>query len=140
MLAALNEIRNPSADTVSADRRAHPRLSTTRNALIRLSSALTFRCTVRNISIAATQVACDPRYALLIHPRGGPIAPAMARTLELSIALPIHGTVRGFTSRCRILYCEPSASDSMLLGLQFVELDWNSKPLLASFLGASREY
>jgi hypothetical protein len=122
-----------------ADRRRSPRHAALCNALIRLSSSLTFRCQVRNLSLDAAQIVCDPRYALLIHPRSGPVHPGQARSVELSVAVPLDGTVRGLRMRCRARYCEPVADGlMMIMGLQFVDLDTQSRLLLAGFLGGLR--
>jgi PilZ domain len=118
------------------ERRRQPRLVAECNALIRLSTALTFRCQVRNISMDAVQVSCDARYALLVHPRGGQLDPQDQRLLELSVAVPLGGSVRGFTTRCRTRYCERAADmSSMMLGLEFFDLDSSAAQLLASFIG-----
>lgn len=80
------------------------------------------------------QVSCDTRYALLVHPRSEPLGPRDLRLLDLSIAFPVSGTVRGFTTRCRTRYCESAGNGSaMVLGLQFVELDSSAVQLLENF-------
>ncbi len=122
-----------------AERRRITRLPAECNALIRLSASLTFRCQVRNISTESVQVCCETRYALLIHPRSEPLDPNAIRLLDLSIALPINGTVQGFSTRCRALYCEPYDSSLMLLGLKFIKLDPSAVHLLANFIGTLRD-
>ncbi len=123
------------------ERRRSLRQETTCNALIRLSAALTFRCQIRNLSLEAAQVRCEPRYALLVHPRTGPVNPLASRPLELSIAFPLAGTVRGFSARCRTRYCVPlpaeiGAEAGMVLGLEFIDLEQGPQQLLANFLGS----
>ena len=128
-------------DLVASDRRRHPRIDIACNALVRLSAALTFRCQVRNLSIEAAQVLCDPCYALLVHPRSGPVNPECSRALELSIALPIDGTVWGYTTRCRTKYCESTlggsaAAAGMVMGLEFIDIEQGTRQLLVNFLGS----
>ncbi|MBI4696092.1 MAG: PilZ domain-containing protein [Gammaproteobacteria bacterium] len=106
-----------------SERRLAPRYDLACSTLLRLTERLTFRCTLRNISLAAVQVECDPRYALLIHPMGADIAPSPNRLLDVSIALPQPGLVRGFQARCRVKYCTQARNRNMLLGLEFVEVD-----------------
>ncbi len=140
MSAALN-LQPPLANSLAQERRRSPRQETTCSALIRLSAALTFRCELRNLSLEAAQVLCEPCYALLIHPRTGPVNPLASRPLELSIAFPLAGTVRGFSTRCRVKYCEPLSSGTitearMVLGLEFIDIEQGPRQLLANFLGA----
>ena len=128
-------------DLVASDRRRHPRIDIACNALVRLSAALTFRCQVRNLSIEAAQVLCDPCYALLVHPRSGPVNPECSRALELSIALPIDGTVWGYTTSCRTKYCESTlggsaAAAGMVMGLEFIDIEQGTRQLLVNFLGS----
>lgn len=119
----------------SVERRGSSRFKVGCNALVRLSETLTFRCLLRNISMDAAQVVCDARYALLVQSAGAPGQPASRqRSLEVSIALPASGTVRGFTAHCRPKYCEPLEGDHMILGLQFVDLDRTSSQLLGDFI------
>lgn len=126
----------PAAEPVSNERRRQRRVETACNALIRLSAALTFRCVVRNLSMNAAQVQCEPRYALLVNRQ---------RPFELSIAFPVDGAVRGFTARCRAKYCEPRqegsavSSMAMVLGLEFLDLEPATRQLLAGYLGAFPE-
>jgi cobalamin biosynthesis Mg chelatase CobN len=87
-------MHNVSAEPVthapSMERRAQRRLEAACNALIRLSDTLTFRCLLRNISLEAAQIVCDARYALLVQSGPG----SRSRNMEISIALPVDGTVR----------------------------------------------
>ena len=142
MPAACSNLQPVFTDLVAQDRRRHPRTDIACNALIRLSAALTFRCQVQNLSIEAAQVLCDPRYALLVHPRSGPVNPECSRALELSIAFPIDGTVRGFTTRCRTKYCESTlggiaaTAAGMVMGLEFIDIEQGTRQLLANFLGS----
>ncbi len=120
-----------------AERRRAERFETQCNALIRLSQNLTFPCRVRNLSMDAAQVACDPRYALLVHPPES----NRLRLLELSMALNVNGSVRGVTAQGIALYrVEPSlnsgVNDEMLLGVRFSALDAGAKQLLAAYLGS----
>ena len=88
----------------------------------------------------AVQVACDARYALLVHPRGGVVGPVDARAFDISIAFPVNGAVRGFAARGRAVYCEGIANSSrMLLGLEFVDLELGARQLLANYLGNLRD-
>ncbi len=138
--AAACNLQSVFTDLVASDRRRHPRIDIACNALIRLSAALTFRCQVRNLSSEAAQVLCEPRYALLVHPRSGPVNPECSRALELSIALPIDGTVWGYTTRCRTKYCEStlggSAAAGMVMGLEFIDIEQGTRQLLVNFLGS----
>lgn len=120
----------------AAERRWVLRTPAECNALLRLSENLTFRCTLRNISQDAVQVVCDTRYALLIHPRGAEAKPDANRLVDISIALPDEGEVRGLKARCRVKYCVPLHSDTMALGLQFVGLDAASVHLLDDYIGS----
>ncbi len=114
----------------TVERRARHRLEAACNALIRLSDTLTFRCMLRNISLDAAQIVCDARYALLV--RSGP--GSRSRNMEISIALPVDGTVRSFTAFCSARYCEPLEGDHMVLGLQFIDIDLPARGLLRDFL------
>lgn len=116
----------------AVERRSQRRLEAACNALIRLSDTLTFRCLLRNISLDAAQIVCDARYALLVQSGTGP--GPRARNMEISIALPVDGTVRGFTAFCVARYCEPLEGDHMVLGLQFLDLDLPARGLLRDFL------
>jgi len=116
------------------ERRARRRLDAACNALIRLSDTLTFRCLLRNISLDAAQIVCDARYALLVQSGAAHAAGGRPRHVEISIALPIEGTVRGFTAFCMARYCEPFEGDHMVLGLQFIDLDLPARGLLRDFL------
>jgi hypothetical protein len=114
----------------TVERRARHRLEAACNALIRLSDTLTFRCMLRNISLDAAQIVCDARYALLVQSGPG----SRSRNMEISIALPVDGTVRSFTAFCSARYCEPFEGDHMVLGLQFVDIDLPARGLLRDFL------
>jgi len=116
------------------ERRAQRRLEAACNALIRLSDTLTFRCLLRNISLDAAQIVCDARYALLVQSGTDHGSGSRPRHVEISIALPIDGTVRGFTAFCIARYCEPFEGDHMVLGLQFIDLDLPARGLLRDFL------
>ena len=129
-------MHNVSAEPVthapSMERRAQRRLEAACNALIRLSDTLTFRCLLRNISFEAAQIVCDARYVLLVQ--SGPGSRSRSRNMEISIALPVDGTVRSFTAFCSARYCEPLEGDHMVLGLQFVDIDLPARGLLRDFL------
>ncbi len=116
------------------ERRAQRRLEATCNALIRLSDTLTFRCLLRNISLDAAQIVCNARYALLVQSGTAHATGPRPRNMEISIALPVDGTVRGFTAFCTARYCEPFEGDHMVLGLQFIDLDLPGRGLLRDFL------
>ncbi|HMM76735.1 MAG TPA: PilZ domain-containing protein [Gammaproteobacteria bacterium] len=124
-------------DTNSAERRAYPRIGASCNALLRLSDTLTFRCLVRNLSREAAQVVCDARYALLVQPAGTMGRRARHRGLEISIALPLAGSVSAFTAACVAKYCAPFEGDHMVLGLKFVDLDRASRAQLGEFLAGT---
>jgi hypothetical protein len=109
------------------ERRVTPRYEIACSTLLRLTERLTFRCTLRNISLGAVQVECDPRYALLIHPKGAGVLPSPNRLVDVSIALPQPGLVRGFMARCRVKYCTQAPNRNMLLGLEFVEVDESAR-------------
>ncbi|MGE3771618.1 MAG: PilZ domain-containing protein [Gammaproteobacteria bacterium] len=126
-----------AADTQSAEHRAYPRLTVSCNALVRLSDTLTFRCLVRNLSREAAQIVCDARYALLVQPAGTTGRHARHRRLEISIALPLAGSVSAFTAACVAKYCVPFEGDHMLLGLKFVDLDRASRAQLGEFLAGA---
>ena len=70
-----------------SERRDGPRFSVSSNALIRLSPTLTFRVQVRNLSLSAAQIVCEPRYALLV-PLEPEAIPGKKPLIEISIALP----------------------------------------------------
>jgi hypothetical protein len=126
----------PSGQPAAAsgsERRARHRIPAECNALVRLSDALTFRCTLRNVSAEAAQVVCDARYALLLRSAEGLPQPG-PQPLEISIALPLNGTVRGFTAFCVARYRAPLGDDRMLLGLQFRDLERSARALLDDFL------
>ena len=116
------------------ERRAQRRLEAACNALIRLSDTLTFRCLLRNISLDAAQIVCDARYALLVQSGTDHGIGLRPRHMEISIALPVDGTVRGFTAFCSARYCEPFEGDHMVLGLQFSDLDLPARGLLRDVL------
>ena len=138
-MQAATETRLDSASTTQ-ERRRWPRLEMSCNGLVRLSDTLTFRCHLRNLSMSAAQIVCDARYALLVHPRGGPVGTTGARDFDLSLAFSINGTVRGFTARGRAVYCEAlENSPQMLLGLEFVDLEVGARQLLANYIGDSRD-
>jgi len=131
-----NAFVDPGAALPNAERRALPRIEVSCNALIRLSDTLTFRCLLRNVSREAAQVVCDARYALLVQPAGAAGQLTRRRRLETSIALPVAGTVRGFTTFCVAKYCVAVEGDHMILGLKFVDLDRASSALLGHFLAS----
>ena len=124
----------PAIVRTNTDRRALPRVAVACNALVRLSDTLTFRSEVRNLSREAAQIACDARYALLVQPAGAAGRFTRHRRLELSIALPMTGSVSGFTAYCVAKYCVLFEGDRMLLGLKFVDLDRASRSLLGDFI------
>lgn len=124
----------PLTPAPSVERRAQRRLEAACNALIRLSDTLTFRCLLRNISLDAAQIVCNARYALLVQSGTDQGAGSRPRNMEISIALPVDGTVRGFTAFCMARYCEPFEGDHMVLGLQFIDLDLPARGLLRDFL------
>lgn len=126
----------PVAAIVAVERRALPRVAVACNALVRLSDTLTFRCMLRNVSLEAAQIVCDARYALLVQPAGAAARLTRQRRLEVSIALPVAGTVRGFTAFCVAKYCVPFEGDHMLLGLKFVDLERASASLLGDFIAS----
>jgi hypothetical protein len=137
LAAAESRLDNAS---VAPERRRWPRFDMSCNGLIRLSDTLTFRCQLRNLSMSAAQVLCDARYALLVHPRGGPVGAAGARDFDLSLAFAISGIVRSFMTRGRAIYCEAIGNSSQrLLGLEFVALEVGARQLLANYLGDSRD-
>lgn len=123
----------PMSPAPMPERRARYRLAASCNALVRLSDTLTFRCTLRNISAVAAQVVCDARYALLVE-SGADHPQQQSRPLEISIALPIDGTVRGFTAFCVARYCAPFEGHRMVLGLQFVDIDRPARGVLEDFI------
>jgi len=125
----------PSDAAYAGERRAFPRIELSCNGLVRLSDTLTFRCLVRNLSREATQVVCDARYALLVMPAAGAGGRfAQHRRLEVSIALPMAGSVSAFTAACVAKYCVPFEGDQMRLGLKFVDLDRAARGLLGEFI------
>ena len=124
-------------DRNSVDRRDLERVPIECNALVRLAEYLTFRATLRNISADAVQVVCDPRYALLIQPGGGDSIPDENRLIDISVALPEYGETGDFKARCRVKYCvDAKDDDRMVLGLQFVTMDFLSVQHLDRFMEA----
>lgn len=118
-----------------SERRDGPRFSVTSNALIRLSPTLTFRVQVRNLSLSAAQIVCEPRYALLVQLEPEAI-PGKNSLIEISIALPGPHTSRGFTTACRALYREQLNEQQMILGLHFEPAARHSQQLLGEYLAA----
>jgi hypothetical protein len=108
------------------DRRDLKRVPLACNALVRLAEYLTFRAQLRNISTDAAQVICDPRYALLIHPGGADTVPDENRLIDISIALPEDDRAGDFKACCRVKYCVDADDGRMILGLQFVTMDYRS--------------
>jgi len=129
-----NVSAEPMTEIPAVERRAQRRLEAACNALVRLSDTLTFRCLLRNISMDAAQIVCDARYALLVQSGAAGDGVARPRNMEISIALPLDGTVRGFTAFCAARYCEPFVGDHMILGVQFIDLDLPARGLLRDFL------
>jgi len=123
-----------AAESSSTERRAHARIAVHCNALVRLSDTLTFRCLVRNLSCEAAQIVCDARYALLVQPSTTLSRLAVRRSLDISIAPPLAGSMRALTAACVAKYCVPVEGDHMLLGLKFVDLDRAARSLLGEFI------
>ena len=121
---------------IGAERRDLKRIPIATNALVRLAEYLTFRARLRNISADAVQVVCDSRYALLIHPGGVDEVPNPARLIDISIALPENNSTSEFKACCRVKYCVAASDDRMLLGLQFVSMDFHSVQQLDRFMEA----
>lgn len=124
----------PIAAGVSAERRDLKRIPIESNALVRLAEYLTFRARLRNISADAAQIICDSRYALLIHPGGVDEVPDPARLIDISIALPENNSSGEFKACCRVKYCVAASDDRMMLGLQFVSMDFHSVQQLDRFM------
>lgn len=120
------------------ERRDLKRIPLECNALLRLAASLTFRARLRNISADAVQVICDPRYALLIHPAGVDSLPDESRLIEISVALPDFDEVGDFKASCRVKYCVAHDDQRMLLGLQFVSMDFRSVQQLDRFVESHR--
>ena len=131
-----NAFLDPIPALPGDERRALRRYTVSCNALIRLSDTLTFRCLLRNVSREAAQVVCDARYALLVQPAGAAGRLAGHRRLEISIALPVAGTVRGFTAFCVAKYRAALEGDHMILGLKFVDLDRASSDLIRDYIAS----
>ncbi len=132
------KVRDGSMDSV--ERRDLQRVPLECNALVRLAEYLTFRARLRNISADAVQVVCDPRYALLIHPGGVESPPDSDRLIDISVALPEYGDAGDFKERCRVKYCVNYSTDDerMVLGLQFVSMDFRSVQHLDRFMESHR--
>ena len=120
----------------TVERRDLERVPIECNALLRLAEYLTFRAQLRNISADAVQVVCDPRYALLIQPGGEDATPDDSRMIDISVALPEYDEAGDFKARCRVKYCVDDAEDDdrMVLGLQFVTMDFRSVQHLDRFM------
>jgi c-di-GMP-binding flagellar brake protein YcgR len=118
------------------DRRDLQRVPIECNALVRLAEYLTFRAQLRNISADAVQVICDPRYALLIQPGGSESTPNGDRLIDISVALPEYDDSGDFKAQCRVKYCVEDAEEKerMILGLQFVTMDFRSVQHLDRFM------
>ena len=131
-------VRDGSVDAV--ERRDLQRVPLECNALVRLAEYLTFRAHLRNISADAVQVICDSRYALLIHPGGVESAPDSDRLIDISVALPEFDDAGDFKARCRVKYCVNCAAEDerMVLGLQFVTMDFRSVQHLDRFMESHR--
>ena len=129
-----NALSEPLRASSIDERRRRMRHDVVCNALVRLTTALTFRCLLRNLSLDAAQIVCDARYALLVQPANTFAGAIRQHKLEISIALPANGTVRGLTTFCRPKYCERLQGDHMVLGLQFVDMEAGSRQLLDDFI------
>ncbi len=116
------------------ERRGLTRIPVDSNALVRLAEYLTFRARLRNISADAVQVICDSRYALLIHPGGVDEVPDPARLIDISIALPENNSTGEFKASCRVKYCVSAGDAQMILGLQYVSMDFRSVQQLDRFM------
>lgn len=128
---------NPQPEYIAGtgvERRDLKRIPIESNALVRLAEYLTFRARLRNISADAVQVVCDSRYALLIHPGGVDEVPDPARLIDISIALPEHNSTGEFKACCRVKYCVSAGEDRMILGLQYVSMDFRSVQQLDRFM------
>lgn len=125
---------NAKLEANISERRDLERVPLSCNALIRLAEYLTFRAQLVNISADAVQIVCDPRYALLIHPGGadGPIDEN--RFIDISIALPHDERVEDFKASCTVKYCADAQAGQMILGLQFVTMDFRSVQHLDRFM------
>lgn len=121
-------------DSSDVERRDLQRIPLECNALLRLAEYLTFRARLRNISADAVQVLCDPRYALLIHPGGVDASPDESRLIDISVALPEHHDAGDFKASCRVKYCVEYDDQRMVLGLQFVSMDFRSVQHLDRFM------
>ena len=117
------------------ERRDLERSALSCNALIRLAEYLTFRAQLVNISADAVQIACDARYALLIQP-GGIVDES--RQIDISIALPHDDRADDFKASCRVKYCVNAEANQMVLGLQFVTMDFRSVQYLDRFMESQR--
>jgi len=126
------DVRDVGTD--DTERRDLRRIPLECNALLRLAEYLTFRARLRNISADAVQVICDPRYALLIHPGGTDSIPDESRLIDISVALPEFEEAGDFKARCRVKYCADYDDDRMVLGLQFVTMDFTSVQHLDRFM------
>ncbi len=132
------DVRDGGVD--ANERRDLKRVPLECNALVRLAEYLTFRARLRNISADAVQVVCDPRYALLIHPGGVESAPDSNRLIDISVALPEFDDAGDFKARCRVKYCvhDMDGDERMVLGLQFVTMDFSSVQHLDRFMESHR--
>lgn len=119
---------------VDVERRDLKRFPVDSNALVRLAEYLTFRARLRNISADAVQVVCDSRYALLIHPGGVDEVPDPGRLIDISIALPENNSTGEFKACCRVKYCVAAGEDRMMLGLQYVSMDFRAVQQLDRFI------
>ena len=130
----MNTNLSSAVDDSAFERRELHRIPLDCNALVRLAEYLTFRAKLRNISTHAVQIECDPRYGLLIHPGGVDTPPDEARHIDISIALPELGEAGELKASCRAKYCTGADNGAMLLGLQFVSMDFVSVQYLDRFI------
>ena len=121
------------------ERRSKTRVALDCRALVRLHNNITFPAQLRDISVAAAQIVCDARYALLIDPSGDGESLRESLPLELAVALP-GDELNEFKTRCRVKYCTVAPNSSsrrqMLLGVKFLGIDFGLMQKLEPILEA----
>jgi len=120
-------------------RRAFPRIKLRIPVQIGLPGGQVACARIYNLSPDGIQIRCDPNTAQRIHPSGRIISDGSGPKILIALRLNQGADMRTHVLKCRVFYLLPEASQEVIIGLEFEELNAAQRDLIDSLMSASLE-
>lgn len=124
-----------SAQQHEVDKRAYPRVTIERPAVLVAESGKVARASVADIGPLGLRLCCDRNTATTLHPRGRHLGGKNTPHVEVHLTLPLASGPSRLVVVCRLVHLTAEPAGRVYLGAKFEAFKQRTQATLYRFIG-----